>query len=465
MRRGECGQVTIFLSLLLISFLLVLSVCLEGIYVRIQMGTQMQQHVAAGEYVQANYQKELLERYHIFAVDGRYASKIETSIKQNWQENTGMEPTSLTISEQVGVTQKEGDILRHQIREYMKYAETAKILETLKKELLGVKEEAETDSLKNQVDRITEEQEEGKPAENGEEKQSDPRKGLKKLLSHGILSLVLPEEKEISEQTVVILYGKMDASRDKKIDFFKKDSIADYLSDHKKKTASSNLATEGLATAYAAEVFQNAVDHKAEDGIQYEMEYIVAGKDNDKENLKSAINRLMLIRFALNYAYLLSDSGRQAQAYALALQIGSIASAVPAVIEGIKMLLMAAWAYGESIIDLRSLLKGNKIPLVKNSGNWQLELSQLASLSAKEKQNQSGISYEDYLKILLLLQTDKKEKYMRMMDLMEQRIKISQPDFKLSECFFSYRMTVGSKVHSLFFNRTYSVENTRNYVY
>lgn len=195
------------------------------------------------------------------------------------------------------------------------------------------------------------------------------------------------------------------------------------------------------------------------------MEYLIAGKATDTENLKSVVHRLMAIRFGLNYAYLLSDGGKQAQAYALAVQIGTIASAVPAVVEGIKMLIMAAWAYGEAVIDLRGLLKGNKIPLIKKEDNWQLSLHNLAKLSAETKSDQSGISYQDYLKILLLLQSDQKEKYMRMMDLMEQRIQIKQPDFVLQECYFSYQMTVESKIRSLFFKHTYTVKDTRNYVY
>ena len=84
MKNEECGQVTIFLSLLLISFLLILSVCLEGIYLHIQKGRIAQQQAAAGEYAQANYHKELLEQYHIFAIDGRYGAKMEASLKRNW---------------------------------------------------------------------------------------------------------------------------------------------------------------------------------------------------------------------------------------------------------------------------------------------------------------------------------------------------------------------------------------------
>lgn len=464
MKRGECGHVTLFLSLLLISFLLILSVCLEGIYVRMQMGSVMEQQLASGEYGQANYHKELLKQYHIFAVDGRYVSKMEADLAKNWKQNMAMAPVSLSLADCTYVTDHEGDVLRHQIREYMKYGESTKILQTIKNSLAGIEEEEETRSIQKQVDNISEQDEPQKESSEAE-KVKDPRRSLKELLSHGILNLVIPENYKISEEKVLVVYGKPDQKADKKIDFYKKDSVVDYLSQQEKETAIGNLTTEGLSAEYALEVFQNAVNQKSDQGIQYEVEYLIAGKDNDEANLKSVVNRLLGIRFCLNYACLLSDSSKQAQAYGLAVSIGNVASAVPAVVEGIKMLIMAAWAYGESVIDLRGLLKGNKVPFVKNAENWQLSLKNLADLSAEEKTSKSGTSYEDYLKILLLLQSDKKEKYMRMMDLMEQRIQLCQPDFLLSECCFSYEMKVKVEIDSLFFRNTYSVENSRIYVY
>ena len=184
MKNEECGQVTIFLSLLLISFLLILSVCLEGIYLHIQKGRIAQQQAAAGEYAQANYHKELLEQYHIFAIDGRYGAKMEASLKRNWTYHTGNAPSVLHISNAVAVTGSDGQVLRHQIREYMKYAESAKLLDQIKDSLSGVKEEAETDSIKNQVEHIKEEDSD-QEVQVEEQPVQDPRKGLKKLLSEG----------------------------------------------------------------------------------------------------------------------------------------------------------------------------------------------------------------------------------------------------------------------------------------
>jgi hypothetical protein len=195
------------------------------------------------------------------------------------------------------------------------------------------------------------------------------------------------------------------------------------------------------------------------------MEYLIAGKNSDQANLKSVIYRLLAIRFALNYSYLLSSSQKQAQAYALATGIASVGAAVPGVVEGVKLLLLAAWAYGESIIDLRGLLKGNRVALVKEDSNWQLALTNLGTLTAAQKQSETGISYGDYLKILLLLQTDATEKYKRMMDMIEERIQEKQTDFQLSDCIFSYQMNVTTNVDSLFYGNTYEFKDSRIFAY
>ena len=57
-----------------------------------------------------------------------------------------------------------------------------------------------------------------------------------------------------------------------------------------------------------------------------------------------------------------------------------------------------------------------------------------------------GMSYEDYLLLLLISQKDKRQKYFRMMDLMEQNIRRKVSDFKLDQCISSYKITQNHEV-------------------
>lgn len=465
MRKVECGQMTVFLSLLLISFLLILSVCVEGIYIQMKEADFVEQQIVSGEYAQANYHKELLEQFHLFAIDGRYYAKIEPSLKQNWKQNMGSQPALLQISNMVAITDDEA-IIKHQIREYMKYKETANILNSLKKSFQGV-DDTQTKSLKHKLETIEDDMDQSQKDDSQKEKTEsvkDPRKGLKELLSGGVLNLVMSEH-DISTKKIPIVYGKENSKKDKVVDFFHKKSVVAFLEDMNKDLAMNRIASEGLAVSYANSVCRNASNKPVKEGMQYEMEYLIAGKNSDQKNLQYVVNRLLLIRFGLNYSHLLSSGKKQAEAYALAAQIANVAATVPGVVEGIKLLILSAWAYGESIIDLRGLLKGNKIAVIKKEENWQLSLSGLSNLTAEEKQSQNGITYQDYLQILLLLQPDLKEKYRRMMDVMEQRIQEKQNDFLLSECVFSFQMTVGEKIPLLFYNTSYELKNERVYVY
>lgn len=51
---------------------------------------------------------------------------------------------------------------------------------------------------------------------------------------------------------------------------------------------------------------------------------------------------------------------------ALGAIIGGI-TLTPEVIEGVEKGILAAWAFCESVLDLRALLDGDKIPLIKGS--------------------------------------------------------------------------------------------------
>lgn len=67
----------------------------------------------------------------------------------------------------------------------------------------------------------------------------------------------------------------------------------------------------------------------------------------------------------------MGDSVKKSEAMALAATISTLLL-IPEAAEAVKQLILLAWAAGEGVIDIRSLLSGNKVPLVKTSDNWQL---------------------------------------------------------------------------------------------
>ena len=58
--------------------------------------------------------------------------------------------------------------------------------------------------------------------------------------------------------------------------------------------------------------------------LSYETEYVLEGKASDKENLESFLMKLLLVRMALNYVYLMGDSEKQSEAAAFAAAVTTV---------------------------------------------------------------------------------------------------------------------------------------------
>lgn len=165
---------------------------------------------------------------------------------------------------------------------------------------------------------------------------------------------------------------------------------------------------------------------ETEMGLQYELEYILVGKDSDQENLESVASQLIRMRISTNYACLLQSVSKKLEVSTLALSIATAAQ-VPMLQPAIEQALLLGWAYGESVVDVRSLLAGNKVSLVKMEDQWQLSLESLLLLgtetdSAVGKDMEDGLEYEEFLRILLMLE-EKDNVVMRALDMVEQRLR------------------------------------------
>ena len=158
--------------------------------------------------------------------------------------------------------------------------------------------------------------------------------------------------------------------------------------------------------------------------LTYEVEYLIGGKENDMENLEVVANELLLIRQAANMLYLFNDSVKVEEAEVLAIVLAT-AVGQPELYEVVKVALLAIWAYGESILDVRGLFQGKKIPLLKSNETWTLALSQLSELtenSITAKESEYGLTYGDYLGIILFMYPDR-VLCMRTMDMQEATIR------------------------------------------
>ncbi len=374
----------------------------------------------AMESVFAEYQKDLWEQYGLFALEGsyesgQYAEKLVTD-RLAFYGASNMEHT---ISRIQFLTDDCAEVFYQQVMTYMQDLFGVDFLtdligetDTWRKQEEDVSDyEARSEEANKELNDLLEENETALPEED------NPISHIEGLKKTPILELVMPKDQEVSDRALD-LSGTV-SHRDLN------QGYGDF-SDQKEGTMTLSSLLFGQ---YVLDHFSSATDGKdteAGGALQYEIEYLVAGKEDDMENLKFVVNRLLGIRTAANMLYLETCAAKRDAVRSMAKTL-CVAVPVPAAGEIAAQVILAAWAYGEALVDLRSLLKGNRVPLTKSDQTWQLSLSGLLTLGQEGDLNDGadaagGIAYEDYLRILLFA-TGRETLAMRTLDLIEVNLR------------------------------------------
>lgn len=401
------GEITAFLSLifvLLLSFILAMteSAAIQTTKNRKRLDADRAVFSLFGEY-----QKNLYEEYEVFAIESTYETgQPEESMLLDRMAYYGSAGIQQEITDIQLLTDNDGQVFREQVLEAMEGRTGISLVQNLTG-LAGHWEEREV-----QGQEISENLDEalcGEQALLPEEAQ-----GLVSAKTGGMLALVLPKDFRLSNKSVRLM---------------------DQVSGRNRRTGrgifperSNTQGVEGkvLFEKYILEKFSCAVEQKAEGrNLDYEIEYLLCGKESDALNLKSTVNQLLMFRFAMNYKYLLSDMQKQEEAESMAATI-ALLLLNPELEKAIKHVLLILWSFGESVLDIRSLLEGKRAALNKNAENWQLELSSLFHLGTAEdtqdgQDTQDGLTYQQYLQILLFIKNGS-ELNMRALDRVEQNL-------------------------------------------
>ena len=269
----------------------------------------------------------------------------------------------------------------------------------------------------------------------------NPLEVVEEVQADGVLSMVLPRGTKVSSKSL----AKKDLVSKRKRNVGKNP-----------RDPSNNLTDKALVEQYLVGYMSNYIKPISNHALKYELEYILAGKPTDEQNLKSTVDRILATREAANFAYLMTDGAKQAEAYSMAVAIAG-ATANPAVIEAVKIGLLTSWAFCESVLDLRTLLSGERLPIVKTKATWTSTLSGISSLLsgyAKAKSSPTGLNYTDYVGTMIMLQSVSTVSY-RAMDLQEQTIRKvdGYQGFRMDQAMCNMEMNVCYKHNSLFFNK------------
>lgn len=424
------GSITVFLSLILLILIsMIAQVMQEAVFQadRIKLASAMDISLNA---VLGEYGKELVEEYGLFFVDTSddngvfdkevIASRLDYYMYRNIQEQSGMLQMELydtKIKEVVLATDNNGTAF---VKEAVKAYKETMAVNAVQTALQKLK-----DYEQAQSSRKTLEKNQVKPSDlevpddievNREEKEKaetivNPVEIIEELKTNMLLGIVA-SDLDISSN-VMDLSDTLEKRKLQKGDSKKQEDIS--------------VSDKVIFDLYLKEQFSCFGNQKKEDNsgcLRYEMEYLISGKESDRKNLNTALEKIIFIREGINFVYLLSDSAKMAQAEALASALVGYTGMAPLII-AMKFAILAVWAYGESLLEVRILLTGGKVDFLKNNENWKLDLKNLESVASivkgEAKGDEQGMAYEDYLWLLLSV-CSQKDKCFRSMDLIEKNI-------------------------------------------
>jgi len=474
------GSVTIFLSFTLILILSLMMVLLESTRVNGLKTVEKVVGNAAAESTMASFAKQAFERYGLLLVDGGYGKDwldeegLIDDFSYYYQESlsaySGIQSGNLfsvkgvvyRINEMNFLTDQNGEPFVQEVLAFYPYEAAGILLQKLKGYLSG----ADTGSaLLEQIE-----------DKDNERKSTDwdqyllEEKNQRMLLvskSFQVMQTAFNQD-QYEENIKYSPIGKAEETEKSgwlSLVMPSKDPLSGKKIDKATFPSETVIRTKQAADSiYKNELYQVIFDEYLlsnfncytncieESGVQYEVEYIIAGKESDETNLKATLSKIALMREGMNLLYLYNDAEKNAEARLMATALCGWTQ-IPLLIELTKFSLLAAWAYAETILDIRTLLMDQRIPLYKSKNTWTLQLSQVSSFLSggeiKAKSVNNGLSYQDYLRLLLLLQNFEDSSF-KTMDMIQERLMIEQPNFRMENALYEIEFDVEALTTPLF---------------
>lgn len=424
------GSMTCAMSLLLLVIISLLAACIQSSRVSCARAQAANAMGAAMDSLFAQYDRDLLEDYHLFFLDSGYGDSRPNLAQVIAQTETFALPilsSGLTNCEldTCGITgfrlasDGKGEAVKAQILRYMKDNLGTKGIQLIKDrfnqnvEAMEEQEEIQEGGLEEAPIEEEVPMEDISPSNN-------PLEIIENIRSHGFLGLVLPDGGTVSEKSVeaesLLSFRELEQGMG-----------ALPLSQGKSAVTDKLLIQEYILDSLS---FYTQESHPGP--LEYQVEYVLGGKDTDRENLQYVVNRLLLIREASNIAFLYTDPQKRAELQACASAL-SLLLLIPEGMTLVQGVLAAGWAYIESICDVKTLLSGGKVPLTKDNGSWKTHLNHLSTEDASSAS--AGLDYRDYLFLLLSFSSEDRLTF-RCMDMMEQNIRAKEgrANFSFDAC-------------------------------
>lgn len=468
------GYLTIFMVLTLTVVMSLCLVLIRGVQ-RSTMALEVECAVDAGmNSVLAEYHRELFDQYGLLFIDTSYGTEIPSyentleHLEEYVNKNLGREEALLKLvsGDLLGLwlektrmrglsvaTDGAGRVLRARIREYMEEKVGLPYLEKLT-EWLQLMEEYELQE-NDWLDRAQEAQGQLESwTDQAQEKYPDKEIRLDGTLSRilmtlrgGILNFAV-NLWELSRQGITpenYLSGRQERLQGTV-------QPQEQPQEPSQSPAGDEVWEQFVLQEYILEKTGRYGLEKENSLLRYQTEYILMGSETDVDNLRAVANALLIIREGANAVHILGD-GEKMTLIRGACDALAGAIATPEASPAFQAVIIGAWAGLESLYDVRQLLAGKELPLIKTRDQWfwgfgrgadmenlDESLAQTITGEQGEKdgngQNRADLlGYRDYLSLLLMLH-DKETLTYRLMDIMEMDIRqtAGNQNFRMDGC-------------------------------
>ena len=221
------------------------------------------------------------------------------------------------------------------------------------------------------------------------------------------------------------------------------------------------VASSVLFQAYLKEHFNNYSTRN--DGeytvLQYELEYLLAGKESDLQNLTQTVLQIIMMRMALHFSYILTNIEKRELVEQAAVALAGI-TGMPALKYVATTVLVFIWALEEALVDTAALLAGKEVPVYPGSEGGCILFSELLLFTKVmvaekvERMNNVGgllTDYIDYLHILLFVREQAIVCY-RAMDLIQSNLRNSGVEnFNIKQCICGAKVQKNNIVWEFFY--------------
>lgn len=440
------GHITVFLCLIMTVTCSLVYTVVEGCQMQALKWKMEVRTELDTNYALSYYNSVLRDRYGVFFLSGMDSDKLSNLLEDCSEESDtrqadssdylGIEITDIGVDKVLLATDENGRPFFDQAVK-AEYQYLGEDVSSLVEDFLSWtsliekadKKEAEGEVIKNQ------------------EVEIDPETKIDKAEKKKAEKLTNPADvaEELKEDQNDCWFGNTSLSK-------KKVKTSTALS--KRKRNKGNLTYEAdkstsqidkvLFLSYLMRHFSTYSDPNEEGSLSYEIEYILKGKSSDKKNIESVATDILAIREACNFLYLVSNQEMKQQAGVLATALtGYLGNG--AIIKVTEYLILFAWAGAEGVLDVKNLLQGEAVPLMKDKKTWQLSLTGMkdtSSIMSERKESEDGLTYDDYLK-LLLYSAGQQKLILRSMDVMEWEVQRITEDtgFQMDECVGGFQAT------------------------